>query len=186
MDYLSHNIAVNLKRIRLSRGMSLDLVSEQTGVSKSMLAQIEKDRANPSLNVVGKIASGLRVKVEELLGTLPLSSSLVHLEDLVPTKEAEGKYRVWTCFPYEDNQVFEIYRIEIEPGFSYVSGGHGEKTLEYVFVLEGELVIESGEESHRLTPEDMFRFGTEQNHRYCNQGDQKVILLCVFMDLNRR
>ena len=84
------------------------------------------------------------------------------------------------------SKVFEIYRIEIEPGFSYVSGGHGEKTLEYVFVLEGELVIESGEESHRLTPEDMFRFGTEQNHRYCNQGDQKVILLCVFMDLNRR
>ena len=49
MDYLSHNVAVNLKRIRRSRGMSLDLVAEQTGVSKSMLAQIEKDRANPSL-----------------------------------------------------------------------------------------------------------------------------------------
>ncbi len=48
MDYLSHNVAVNLKRIRRSRGMSLDLVAEQTGVSKSMLAQIEKDRANPS------------------------------------------------------------------------------------------------------------------------------------------
>ena len=29
MDYLSHNIAVNLKRIRHSRGMSLDVVSEQ-------------------------------------------------------------------------------------------------------------------------------------------------------------
>ena len=57
MDYLSHNVAVNLKRIRRSRGMSLDLVAEQTGVSKSMLAQIEKDRANPSLGVLGKISS---------------------------------------------------------------------------------------------------------------------------------
>lgn len=42
MDYLSHNVAVNLNRIRTSKGMSLDAVSEQTGVSKSMLAQIEK------------------------------------------------------------------------------------------------------------------------------------------------
>ena len=42
MDYLSHNIAVNLKRIRTSKGMSLDVVAEQTGVSKSMLATIEK------------------------------------------------------------------------------------------------------------------------------------------------
>ena len=40
MDYLSHNVAVNLKQIRQSKGMSLGEVAEQTGVSKSMLAQI--------------------------------------------------------------------------------------------------------------------------------------------------
>ena len=34
-SYLSHNVAVNLKRIRTSKGMSLDVLSEQTGVSKS-------------------------------------------------------------------------------------------------------------------------------------------------------
>ena len=50
-SYLSHNVAVNLKRIRTSKGMSLDVLSEQTGVSKSMLAQIEKGTANPSLGV---------------------------------------------------------------------------------------------------------------------------------------
>ena len=94
MDYLSHNVAVNLRRIRRSRGMSLDLVAEQTGVSKSMLAQIEKDRANPSLGVIGKISSGLRVKVEELLGPPPLSSSQVRITDMVPTKEVEGRYKV--------------------------------------------------------------------------------------------
>ena len=54
MDYLSYNVAVNLKQIRLSKGMSLGEVAEQTGVSKSMLAQIEKGTANPSLGVLGK------------------------------------------------------------------------------------------------------------------------------------
>ena len=34
---------------------SLDQVAEQTGVSKSMLAQIEKGTANPSIGVLGKI-----------------------------------------------------------------------------------------------------------------------------------
>lgn len=52
MDYLSNNVAVNLKRIRKSKSMSLDQVSEQTGVSKSMLAQIERGTANPSLGVL--------------------------------------------------------------------------------------------------------------------------------------
>ena len=45
MDYLSHNVAVNLKQIRQSKGMSLGEVAEQTGVSKSMLAQIERLQA---------------------------------------------------------------------------------------------------------------------------------------------
>ena len=33
MDYLSHNVSENLKRIRQSKGMSLDQVAEQTGCS---------------------------------------------------------------------------------------------------------------------------------------------------------
>ena len=57
MDYLSKNVAANLKRIRKSKCMSLDQTAEQTGVSKSMLAQIERGTANPSLGVLGKVIS---------------------------------------------------------------------------------------------------------------------------------
>ena len=67
MDYLSYNVAINLKQIRLSKGMSLGEVAEQTGVSKSMLAQIEKGTANPSLGVLGKITSGLRIEFQTLI-----------------------------------------------------------------------------------------------------------------------
>lgn len=49
MDYLSHNVAVNLKQIRQSKGMSLGEVAEQTGVSKSMLAQMKKVQLIPLL-----------------------------------------------------------------------------------------------------------------------------------------
>lgn len=124
MDYLTENVAVNLKRIRQSKGMSLDQASEQTGVSKSMLSQIEKGTANPSLGVLGKITSGLRIEFQELIATPLVDSYLVTPEDLVPTKEMEGQYTVWTCFPYEDTRLVEIYRIDIEPGGTYVSGGH--------------------------------------------------------------
>lgn len=42
MNQLDKNIAVNLKRIRKSKNMSLDMLAERTGVSKSMLGQIER------------------------------------------------------------------------------------------------------------------------------------------------
>lgn len=39
MTQLDKNIALNLKRIRKSKNMSLDMLAERTGVSKSMLGQ---------------------------------------------------------------------------------------------------------------------------------------------------
>lgn len=182
MDYLTHNVSVNLKRIRKSKGMSLDVVSEQTGVSKSMLAQIEKGTANPSLGVLGKITSGLRIRFQELIQAPPLDSCLVHVHEMVPTKEVPGQYKVWTCFPYEDNQLVEIYRIEIEPGKFYISGGHGEKTREYISVLEGTVTVEAEGVSHLVTTEDVLRFETDQIHTYRNEGTEKTVFSVSFLD----
>ena len=125
MDYLSHNVAVNLKQIRQSKGMSLGEVAEQTGVSKSMLAQIEKGTANPSLGVLGKITSGLRIEFQTLIDPPREDFCLVNPKEIIPTKELEGQYKVWTCFPYEDSHSVEVYRIDIEPGGVYMTARHG-------------------------------------------------------------
>jgi len=181
MDYLSHNISVNLKRIRKSKGMSLDIVAEQTGVSKSMLAQIEKGGANPSIGVLGKIVSGLRLDFHELIDAPPMDSCLVTIKDMVPTKEMVGQYKVWTCFPFEDNHKVEIYRIDVEPGGTYVSGGHGEKTREYIVVMNGELLIEIEDGLHAIKPDEVFRFESDQTHKYLNKGEEMVSFMCFFV-----
>lgn len=90
MDYLSKNVAANLKRIRKSKCMSLDQTAEQTGVSKSMLAQIERGTANPSLGVLGKVTSGLRIEFQELIQPPREDCLLVTPQELLPTKELEG------------------------------------------------------------------------------------------------
>ena len=182
MDYLTHNVSENLKRIRQSKGMSLDQVAEQTGVSKSMLAQIEKGTANPSIGVLGKITSGLRIEFQRLIDPPRVDYALISPDDLVPTKELLGQYRVWTCFPYEDNHQLEIYRIDIEPGGEYISGSHGEKTREYLSVTDGELTIECGEEIQKITKGQIYRFETDKKHNYKNNTDQKTSFICVFVD----
>lgn len=182
MDYLSHNIAVNLKRLRHSKGMSLDVVSEQTGVSKSMLAQIEKGGANPSIGVLGKIASGLRMELSDLLNAPPLDSCLVHVPDTEPTKDVPGQYRVWTCFPYQDNRHVEIYRIELAPDGTYAAGGHGEHTREYLAVLSGTLEVTYGGERRTVVPDDMLRFESDQAHTYHDPNGEGCVFLCFFQE----
>lgn len=77
-------------------------------VGRGSLAQIEKGTANPSLGVLGKITSGLRIEFQRLIETPREDFCLVKPEEMVPTKEVEGQHRVWTCFPYEDTRLVEI------------------------------------------------------------------------------
>lgn len=182
MDYLTENVAVNLKRIRQSKGMSLDQVSEQTGVSKSMLSQIEKGTANPSLGVLGKITSGLRIEFRRLIETPREDFCLVKPAEMVPTKEVEGQYRVWTCFPYEDTRLVEIYRIDVEPGGEYVSGAHGENTREYLTVTDGVLTVECRGHVQRIARQEAYKFETDQMHIYRNEGTERASCFCFFLD----
>ncbi len=179
MDYLNYNISKNLSRIRLSRGMSLDAAAEQTGVSKSMLYRIEQGDGNPSINVLGKIASGLRIEFTELIASPPEESYLVKTDEVYPIKEEE-KYTVRTCFPYEDNKKIEIYRIDILPGGVYPSGGHGAGTREYLAVLEGVLTVDTGRETRDVRPGELFRFNCEKEHKYINGGNALTSFLCFF------
>jgi len=181
MDYLSHNIAINLKRIRKAKGMSLDVVAEQTGVSKSMLSNIEKGDANPSIGVLGKIISGLRIELQDLTQPPQKDSYLVDMGKISPIKYAEGMYQVWNCFPIADNRVVEIYRIDIEPGGVYESGSHGERTKEYIAMLEGTLSLRLEDGIHVVEKEQLFRFESDQSHIYFNEGTSKLSFMSFFV-----
>lgn len=107
---------------------------------------------------------------------------LVTPQELLPTKELEGQYRVWTCLPYEDTRLVEVYRIEVEPGGVYVSGSHGEKTREYLAVTEGELTVECHGQSYCIHKDQIFKFETDQEHIYKNTGSEKACCTCFFLD----
>lgn len=180
MDYINNNIAINLKKIRIGKNMSLDDTAEQTGVSKSMLAQIERGEANPSIGCLGKIISGLRVDFTELIETPREEIFYITKTELIPTKEVEGQYSIYTYFPYEKDRQFEIYGMEIYPNGIYFSGSHGEKTVEYVTVTTGTLTLRIRDKKFEIHAGDAFRFDSDAEHWYCNFGIEVVRLTSVF------
>ena len=64
---LNRAVGENIKRIRKSKKLSMERLAEQAGVSRSMLGQIERGEANPSVGILGKIAATLKVPAEVLL-----------------------------------------------------------------------------------------------------------------------
>ena len=56
-----------MRRIRISKNMTLEKLSEITGISSGYLCHLEKgSRKNPSMHVMELIANGLGVTLAEL------------------------------------------------------------------------------------------------------------------------
>jgi transcriptional regulator with XRE-family HTH domain len=60
-EQISLKIGERLKEIRNTRQLTLDDVAELTGVSKPMLGQIERGQSLPTINVLWKISTGLKI-----------------------------------------------------------------------------------------------------------------------------
>lgn len=180
MEYITKNVARNLKRIRKSRKMSLDVVSDQTGISKSMLGQIERGESVPTVETLGKIVSGLRIPFNSLVTAVKTDIISVEKSELVPSKDIEGEYKVYEYFPYEEDHTFEIYVMEINPGASYKSGGHGENTYEFLTVFNGTLTLEAEGKTYEIAAENSIRFPTYDDHTYSNLGGEMLKFIITF------
>jgi len=169
-------VADNLKRLRNERKLSLDKAAKLTGISKSMIAQMEKGEVNPSISTMWKIASGFKISFTELMSTPESEVEIIHKMDKSPLIEDGGQFRNYPIVHFDPEKRFEIYLIEVDAGGNLKSTPHAVGTQEYVIVTEGQLKVSVSGNSYTLNKGDTIRFKADVNHGYENIGDK----LCVF------
>lgn len=168
MKNLNQILAVNLKRVREERSLSLAQLSELCAVSKSMLGQIERGEANPSVGTIWKIANGLRVSFTSLMSEAPGQVKIINREDAYEVSQEDGMYRLLSYFPYDPAKRFEVYTIELDPGCVHISDAHVKGVEEYLVVMEGQLEIEINETPFKLNTGDAANFVSDGTHSYKN------------------
>ena len=60
-------LSANLKTLRLERGIAQERLGLESGVDRTLISKIERQIANPSIEILSKIAAYLGVSVVELL-----------------------------------------------------------------------------------------------------------------------
>ncbi len=176
MNQLDKNIATNLKRIRKSKNMSLDALAEKTGVSKSMLGQIERGESNPTVATIAKIVDGIRISFEELLYPKQESVLIIDNDKLPILRAKEGAYQVRSIFPYDRRRNFEAYEMKIEPGEGCACFLKGEGNSEYILVVQGVLTLETTEGTYEIAANHAVKLDAAKEHSYHNSGSRQLIL----------
>ncbi|WP_439019605.1 helix-turn-helix domain-containing protein [Bacillus thuringiensis] len=171
MEEIQLILAKNLKTIREKEKLSLEKVSQLTGVSKTMIGQIERGESSPTITTIWKIANGLKISFTSLINNPKPDTKVVLRKDVQVLAEDNGKYKVYPSFPFQDDRHFEIYTVEIETEGKLSSEAHKEGTEEFIIVFDGELTIEVNECKYNLRSGDSIRFRADRPHIYYNSGE---------------
>jgi transcriptional regulator with XRE-family HTH domain len=163
-------VAQNLKRIREEKKLSLDRLADLTGVSKSMLGQIERGESSPTISTIWKISNGLKVSFTSLLNAPQTDTAIIQKANIKPLIEDNGNYRLYPLFPIEEGRHFEIYSIEIENGGYLSAEAHPAGTQEFLTVFSGELTVRVNDEEYCIREGDAIRFRADRPHSYHNSG----------------
>lgn len=165
-------IAYNLKRLREERNLSLGQLADMAGVSKVIISQIEKGDSNPTINTIWKLTGALHLPYTSLL-EMP-ERTAIHIRKRDISDLAEDGYHIFNYYAKTPDRNFEFYQIEIEPGCEHPSIGHSSNSVEYIMVMEGQMILETGGEEHHLEIDDAICFDASGPHSYKNVGENVV------------
>jgi transcriptional regulator with XRE-family HTH domain len=164
------HISLTLKALRQERGWSLDKTAEETGVSKAMLGQIERQESSPTIATLWKIASGFQTSFssfledthEDLKKPIYRSGSV---QNLSPT---DDKIRVMPLFPFDEQLRCEIFIIELLPTCEHLSAPHKPGVIEHVIVVDGTIEVLLQNNWKVLHKGEGLCFNANQPHGYKN------------------
>jgi transcriptional regulator with XRE-family HTH domain len=163
-----------LAALRQERALSLDELSRKAGVSKSMLSQIERAQANPTVAVVWRLAIALGVPMAELLGNAPSpalpSITLMTSHGTPALRSPDGLCELRILGPIELAGQFEWYELRIQAGGALESRAHEPGTSEHLTLVTGNLEVESGGEVQRIKVAETARYAADRPHAIRNTG----------------
>ena len=168
MDFINLVVAENLKRLREERKLSLDAVSRVSGVSKSMLGQIERGDVNPTISTVWKIANGLKLSFTELMSRPETDCEVITADSMQPLPEDDGRFRNYPLFSFDSERRFEILYVEMDAGSRLDAEPHPLGTQEFVTVFSGRLTVSVDGELLSIGSGGALRFKADCPHQYRN------------------
>ena len=176
-------VAKNLQMIRKEQNLSLDKLADLSGVSKSMLRQIEMGKSSPTVATLWKIANGLHIPMTALLREESTDVILQKWADGTPIKGSSDHFRLLSLIPFDPKRSFEIYYLEIDPDASLESEPHNGLPEEYLFVTEGSISVMVDGELYEVESGRFLRFQANRPHLYRNNGKEvaKAINLVAYL-----
>ncbi len=181
-EAINENLGKRVKKLRNDRGWSLEELATASGVSRSMLSEIEREKANPTLTVTFRIARAFGLTLQELIESAETSASkiqVIRASDRAQVYRSDKHCEIRTLSPLNLEKDVEFYQLTLKPSGALRSQAHFEGTREFLTVQEGSVRIESGSDQDELIKGDSGTYRADVAHAIINTSASESIVFLV-------
>lgn len=174
-DAILSLLPARLKDARRAKGLSLDAVAKLSGVSRSMVSQIERGESSPTISTLWNLTKALQVDFAGLLEDDHDSRVEVLRSGNVPTIENHGTgCSIRILSPPEEAGRHEVYDLQFSQDGVLASLPHAQGAREHLTVIEGQLTVSSGDAVEQLSTGDTARYAADVPHKINADGPARA------------
>lgn len=170
-----------VRELRRKKGLTLEQLAQASGVSRSMLSQIERDQANPTLGVAYRIAQAFGLSLGSLVDTpqSPSTVDVIRADDRTYHFRSDNECRIRTLSPLHLEKDVEFYELTLSPGAALRSAPHFAGTREFLTIQQGMARLTCGKEQTDLQQGDSAHYPADVSHAIENIGTEPFIAFLV-------
>lgn len=175
-----YDLGNKIRRLRLRKKMGLVDLGKHTGLSASMLSQLETGKLVPTLPTLARIAMVFDVGLDHFFGAKRPQSvfSIVRANERIRFPDHSGAAApsfFFECLAFStQNKSLQAYLAEFPRKPTGQPGEHSHEGAEFLHVLEGSVIIRFADEEHTLKEGDSVYFDGSQPHSYRGAGSKKT------------
>src|SRR3954468_20418608 len=168
-------VGPRVKALREAMDLSLRELAERSGVSAPMLSQVERGETSPTLQVASKIASGLELRLSQLL-RLDEEGMVSVVRSGEGRRGGGGGHAYEVLPPPLPGLRAEVTRHALAAGA--VTGGPGDPprhepgARETTLVERGTIILHVDGAEHELHAGDCVTFDADLSHHFANPGKE--------------
>lgn len=175
MDNNNFQIGKIIRDTRVSRRLSVKELAAAAQITSSMLSQIERGQANPSLNTLRALAIQLDVPLFcFFVEDIPDTSDIVHPKGRKHIVENGIEYELLTK---DMNCSMEFCQLTLLPGSTTENSSMSHKGEEVALVISGSFMLSLNGNFVELNEGDSIRINPMVSHYWVNNSNEKAILV---------
>jgi transcriptional regulator with XRE-family HTH domain len=185
-DVKELNLGQKIRRLRQEGRLTLQELSDLSGLSKPLLSQIENDQVIPPIATLLKIAKGLKVGIhyffeeeEDRRKVVLMRNDALKFSRRRSGNDSPQSYLYHSLAPGMRHKSMEPFLVEFETGQWDDSQLYSHEGEEFIYLLEGELEFHFGADVMVLRPGDSIYYNSTEPHGYISLGEKNAKAVAV-------